>query len=160
MESQTILLAQNDWLAITFRLGIASLFGALIGWERETSNKAAGLRTHMLVSIGAAIFVLIPIQVGIAKISPDSLSRVIQGVVTGIGFLGAGEIFRESTPESNKVRIRGLTSAAAIWICAALGVVAACGLWQIGLIAVSMVFVILRGLKIIKKIKFLSRFLD
>ncbi|MDJ0714667.1 MAG: MgtC/SapB family protein [Prochloraceae cyanobacterium] len=160
MESQTILLAQNDWLAITFRLGIASLFGASIGWDRETRNKAAGLRTHMLVSIGAAIFVLVPIQVGIAQITPDSLSRVIQGVITGIGFLGAGEIFRESRPESNKVRIRGLTSAAAVWLSAALGVVAACGLWQIGLISVLMVFLILRGLKIMKKIKFLSRFLD
>ncbi len=158
MEPRTILLTQNDWLGIIFRLGWALLFGALIGWEREaTGQPSAGLRTHMLVSMGAALFVLVPFQLGIAQISPDSLSRVIQGVIVGVGFLGAGEIFSESKPESNKFRVRGLTSAAAIWISAALGVVAACGLWQIGLIAVLMAWLILRGLKIAKKIKFFAR---
>ncbi len=160
MELRRILLTQNDWLEIIFRLGWASLFGALIGWERELRNKPAGLRTNMLVSMGAALFVLVPFQLDIVQISPDSLSRVIQGVITGVGFLGAGEIFSESKPESNKLRVRGLTSAAAIWISAALGVVAACGLWQIGLIAVLMAWLILRGLKIVKKNKFFGRSQD
>ena len=154
MEPRTILLTQNDWLGIIFRLGWALLFGALIGWEREVRNKSAGLRTHMLVSMGAALFVLVPIQLGIAQMSPDSLSRVIQGVIAGVGFLGAGEIFSEPKLESKQLRVRGLTSAAAIWISAALGVVAACGLWQIGLIAVLMAWLILRVLKAVKKIKF------
>ncbi|MDJ0718060.1 MAG: MgtC/SapB family protein [Prochloraceae cyanobacterium] len=153
-----ILLTQNNWLGIISRLGLAFFFGALIGWERETRSKSAGLRTHMLVSTGTALFVLVPIQVGIAQISPDSLSRIIQGIITGVGFLGAGEIFSEPKRQSNGLRIRGLTSAAAIWFSAALGVVAACGLWQSGLISVLMAFLILRGLKIAKKIQFLSRF--
>ncbi len=155
MEPKMILLTPNDWLGIIFRLGFALLFGALIGWEREATGKTrAGLRTHMLVSLGAALFVLVPIQLGLAQMSPDSLSRVIQGVIAGVGFLGAGEIFSEPKSESTKFRIRGLTSAAAIWISAALGVVAACGLWQIGLIAVLMAWLILRVLKAVKKIKF------
>ena len=160
MERTTILLAQNDWLEIIFRLGWALLFGSLIGCERELRNKPAGLRTNMLVSMGAALFVLVPFQLGIVQISPDSLSRVIQGVITGVGFLGAGEIFSESKPESNKLRVRGLTSAAALWISAALGVVAGCGLWQIGLIAVLMAWLILRGLKIAKKTQFFDRSQD
>jgi len=160
MELRRILLTQNDWLEIVFRLGWALLFGALIGTERELRNKPAGLRTNMLVSLGAALFVLVPFQLGIVATSPDSLSRIIQGVITGVGFLGAGEIFRESKPESNKLRVRGLTSAAAIWISAALGVIAACGLWQIGLIAVFMTWLILRGLKIAKKNNFFDRSQD
>ncbi len=160
MEWRKILLIQNDSLEIIFRLGWAILFGALIGCERELQNKPAGLRTNMLVSLGAALFTLVPFQLDLVQISPDSLSRVIQGVITGVGFLGAGEIFSESKPESNKLRVRGLTSAAAIWISAALGVVAACGLWQIGLIAVLMAWLILRGLKIVKKNKFFGRSQD
>lgn len=160
MEWRKILLIQNDSLEIIFRLGWAILFGALIGWERELQNKPAGLRTNMLVSLGAALFTLVPFQLDLVQISPDSLTRIIQGIITGVGFLGAGEIFSESKPESNKARVRGLTSAAAIWISAALGVIAACGLWEKGLIAVLMAWLILRGLKIVKKIKFFDRSQD
>ncbi|NEQ30599.1 MAG: MgtC/SapB family protein [Leptolyngbya sp. SIO4C5] len=111
------------------------LFGAVIGWERESHNKPAGLRTHMLVSFGSALFVLSSIQTGAVAQSADVLSRVIQGVASGVGFLGAGEIVQQSRSESDRIRIRGLTSAAAIWTSAAIGVVSACGLWLIGLIA-------------------------
>lgn len=123
------------WLDITLRLSIAMCFGAAIGLERESRDKAAGLRTHMLVSLGAAMFVLVPILVSQNGPNPEALSRVVQGVATGVGFLGAGEIIHESQPKIGKFKIRGLTSAAAIWISAALGVTAGCGLWQLGLIA-------------------------
>jgi putative Mg2+ transporter-C (MgtC) family protein len=141
------LLAPDNWLGIGFRLIIALLVGAIIGAEREIKAKPAGLRTHMLVSFGSALFVLIPILIGVADDSADALPRVIQGITAGIGFLGAGEIVRESQPESGGFRIRGLTTAAAIWITSALGVAAGCGLWQLSLISAVLTLVVLRVFK-------------
>ena len=141
-------LPPNSKLELLTRLGLALLFGAIIGWEREAREKPAGLRTHLLVSLGTALFVLVPIQVGAAQVSPDSLSRVIQGIIAGVGFLGAGEILRESQPgEDNRFRIRGLTSAAAIWVSAALGLCAGCGLWFLGAIAALIALIILKLFK-------------
>ncbi|MGH7999257.1 MAG: MgtC/SapB family protein [Brasilonema sp.] len=128
-------LAANDWLNITFRLCLALLVGAIIGIEREIRHKPAGLRTHMLVSFGAALFTLVSLATGAKQPDPDALSRVIQGIAAGVGFLGAGEIVRQSSQESTRTQVRGLTSAAAIWVSAALGIAAGCGLWQLGLIA-------------------------
>ena len=138
----------NDGLNIGFRLLLAILGGASIGWERELHHKPAGLRTHMLVSLAAAVYVLIPLEFE-HRLEPDSnaLSRVIQGVATGIGFLGAGEILRDTSVNSRRIEIRGLTSAAAIWMSAALGVAAACGLWQLILLAAGLSFVILNLFK-------------
>ncbi len=147
MLSGQNLLAPNQSLSLIIRLGFALFFGALIGWERENQGKPAGFRTHMLVSLGSALLVLIPIQLEIAQEYPDTISRIIQGITTGIGFLGAGEIFKDNSPESHKVHIKGLTSAAAIWVSSALGIIAACGLWDIGLISVSMAWLILRVFK-------------
>lgn len=141
----------HHWLDITIRLLIAMCFGSAIGWERESRDKAAGLRTHMLVSLGAAMFVLVPILVSKNEPNPEALSRVIQGVATGVGFLGAGEIIHESQPEIGKFKIRGLTSATAIWISAALGVTAGCGLWQLGLIAALLSLVTLRIIKQVER---------
>lgn len=126
-----------SFLELSFRLGIALLTGTLIGLEREVKGKPAGLRTNMLVSMGAALFVLIPIQLGIAQENPDSLSRAIAGIINGVGFIGAGTILRSS-------KVRGLTSAAAIWVSAALGVAVGCGLWIIGLIGAGLTLIILR----------------
>ncbi|WP_437276486.1 MgtC/SapB family protein [Sorangium sp. So ce375] len=109
-----------------FRLGLALIPGALIGWERHAAGKPAGLRTHMLVSVGAAIFVMAALDA-----SEDSASRVAQGIAAGIGFLGAGEIFQLSQRASDKPRVTGLTSAAAIWVSAGLGVCAGYGLWRL-----------------------------
>ena len=133
------------------RLVSAALAGAVIGWEREAKDKPAGLRTHMLVSLGAAIFVLVPILNGDIQKSPDALSRTIQGIATGVGFLGAGEILHISQPQAGKYRIRGMRSAAAIWISAALGLAAGCGLWHLSLIAALLSLVILRILKIFER---------
>ena len=107
---------------ITLRLLLAALLGGLLGWERERKGKAAGVRTHMLVAMGAALFVLVPQQAGV---STADLTRVMQGLVTGIGFLGAGAIVkgRNSSEES----VQGLTTAAGIWTTAAIGVAAGMG---------------------------------
>jgi putative Mg2+ transporter-C (MgtC) family protein len=104
----------------------------------------------MLVSLGAALIVQVPIQLGIAQGNPDAFSRVLAGVATGISFLGAGAIIRESG-DSNRAQVRGLTTAAAIWVSAALGVIAGCGLWIMGLMGVALTWLVLWFLKKIEK---------
>jgi putative Mg2+ transporter-C (MgtC) family protein len=116
---------------VAIRLLAALLAGAIIGYQRERAGKAAGLRTHMLVSMGTAMFVVAAAENGMQH---DALSRVMQGLATGIGFLGAGAILKV---ESER-RIRGLTTAAGIWMTAALGV--AIGLGHLGTAAVGVVF--------------------
>lgn len=131
------------WPTVLLRLAIAVLVGGLIGWEREVSGKAGGLRTHMLVSLGAALFILVPLQMGATE---DAVSRGIQGIATGVGFLGAGEIVHRSVT-SGKLKVKGLTSAASIWVTAAVGVMAGCGLWQTSVLATLMTLFILVGAK-------------
>ncbi len=123
--------------SLIFRLGLALVVGAIIGYEREARSKPAGLRTNMLVSFGSALFVLIPIEIGAVQQDPDILGRAIAGVSTGVGFIGGGAIVRGS-------KIYGLTSAAAIWISAALGVAVGCGLWLMGLISALVTWLILK----------------
>lgn len=108
---------------VLVRLGAAVLVGALIGLDRQIRNKPAGLRTIALVSLGSAVFVITALE----GATTDSASRVIQGIVTGVGFLGAGSIVHGRTEES----VHGLTTAASIWLASALGI--ACGLayWPI-----------------------------
>ncbi len=125
--------------------------GGMIGLERQLRHKPAGLRTHMLVSLGSSVFTLIAIQVGGEQITADTLSRVIQGIASGVGFLGAGEILRESSQQSNSLEIHGLTSAAAIWVAAALGIASGCGLWQLGLITAVLTVVVLNIFKKVEK---------
>jgi len=105
---------------IALRLVVAAILGGLMGWEREQQGKAAGLRTHMLVSLGAALFILVPQQAGANE---GDLTRVLQGIVTGIGFLGAGTIIKGQNDED----VKGLTTAAGIWLTAAIGVAAGMG---------------------------------
>ncbi|MFN4119466.1 MgtC/SapB family protein [Acidovorax sp.] len=105
---------------IVVRLGMAALLGGLLGWEREHAGKAAGVRTHMLVAMGAALFVLVAQQAGI---SPADNSRVLQGVIAGVGFLGAGTILKGDAES----QVKGLTTAAGIWLTAAIGVAAGLG---------------------------------
>ena len=109
-----------DITTVCVRLGVALLLGALLGSERESVGASAGLRTHMLVSLGSAMFVLVPLQAGI---SPADVSRVLQGVTAGIGFLGAGAILKL---EHENI-VKGLTTAAGVWLTAAVGVAAGMG---------------------------------
>lgn len=105
---------------VCLRLLMAVLLGAVLGYEREMRDSAAGLRTHMLVALGAALFVLVPLEAGV---SSADLTRVLQGVVSGVGFLGAGAIIKLSDGRL----VRGLTTAASIWTTAAIGVAAGMG---------------------------------
>ncbi|MDO8888716.1 MAG: MgtC/SapB family protein [Hydrogenophaga sp.] len=110
----------EDVTRICLRLSVALLLGALLGYERESVGAAAGLRTHMLVALGAALFMLIPHQAGMRI---EDVSRVMQGVIAGIGFLGAGAIIKLQDES-----VKGLTTAAGIWLTAAVGVAAGMGL--------------------------------
>lgn len=103
----------------------------------------------MIVSFASALFVMVPIVLGVVR-DGDSIARVTQGIAAGVGFLGAGEIVTSSGKQSDSIRVRGLTSAAAIWASAAVGVTAGCGLWQLGLISSVLCFLVLRVLKMLE----------
>lgn len=148
-----VFISHNDWLGLTFRLTMALLAGGAIGWNRQATGKPAGLRTHMLVSLGAALFVLLPL-LSSTSTSIDSVSRAIQGVATGVGFLGAGEILHQSSEKSAKPNVKGLTSAATIWLTAALGMIAGCGFWQLGLLSTLMTLFILSAAKKLERVVF------
>lgn len=105
---------------VVLRLLVASVLGAAIGYERERRGKDAGLRTHILVSLGSAIFVL---AAATSNMETADVSRVMQGVVAGIGFLGAGAILKQERDQ----HVKGLTTAASIWVAAAVGMAAGYG---------------------------------
>jgi len=123
-----------DFNRITWRLVAAAVLGALIGVEREWMRKAAGLRTHTTVSLASATFVLIVTEGGA---NTGDISRVIQGVAAGVGFLGAGTILKGNSEET----IQGLTTAATIWLTAAVG--AAVGAGHVGVAMISVIAALL-----------------
>ena len=128
-------MADRGHLAIVLiRTVTAVLLGGIVGVQREKVGKPAGLRTHMLVSLGTAVVVLACSGVGMDM---DGLSRVIQGIVTGIGFVGAGTILKLNEQRE----IKGLTTAAGLWMTAAIGV--ACGLGGIGLAVIGTIVALL-----------------
>ena len=116
-------------LEIILRFLLAVALGACIGFQRERAGKAAGLRTHILVSSGAALFTLVSIY-GFGDAEVD-ISRVAAGVVLGIGFIGAGVILRGQREKE----VAGLTTAATIWMTAAVGLAAGTGMYEVSVIA-------------------------
>lgn len=127
---------------IVVRLLLSAGLGSLIGLERELHKKPAGLRTHALVSLGACLFTLI----GLGYLGGgESLSRILQGVITGIGFIGAGIIFQA------KDRVKGLTTAAEIWTLAAIGILAGLGSYTLAIAATILILVILVPFKWFEK---------
>jgi len=128
-------------LMAVLRLVLASLLGAAVGINRELRAKPAGVRTHALVSLGAALLTLI----GLSLTSPTDVegfgaaSRVLQGLIAGVGFIGGGVILRRE--ESKEVH--GLSTAASIWIVSAVGVAAGCGLWLTSAATVALALIIL-----------------
>lgn len=126
----------REALRVALRLVAAMVAGMCIGMQRERIGKAAGLRTHMLVCTGTAVFVLAGTLSGMES---DALSRIIQGLTTGIGFLGAGTIIKIE----NAQRIHGLTTAAGIWMTAAIGVLAGLGLLATAAMATVCAWVVL-----------------
>ena len=122
---------------MALRLVLATAVGAAIGFQRGRAGKPAGIRTHALVSLGAALFTLVSIQGFGADVDP---SRVAAGIVTGIGFIGAGAIIRERAQGDVIV---GITTAASIWAVAALGMAAAVGMYVMSVVATGLAFVLL-----------------
>ena len=120
------LTSRHDLGRVVVRLLAATLLGAVVGIQRERARKSAGLRTHTLVCVGTTAFVLIASSV---PLSTEGISRVIQGIITGIGFIGAGSILKVGEEH----HVRGLTTAASVWIAAAIGV--SVGLGTVGIAA-------------------------
>ncbi len=125
-----------EWFQTAARLGLAFLLGGVIGLERETHGQAAGLRTHMVVTIGAALITLISLKVSLMGSGvPADPGRIAAQIVSGIGFLGAGAIIRYG------MTIRGLTTAACLWTSAGIGMACGIGFW-FGAVATSALTVI------------------
>ena len=122
-----------EYTEILLRLVLSVMAGGLIGLEREVVHKPAGIRTHMLVSLGSALFVLVTIET-----LPSEAARIIAGIATGIGFLGAGTIFR------SKSEVHGLTTAASIWAVSAVGLAIGLGYYLMAIIAVILVLIVLQ----------------
>jgi putative Mg2+ transporter-C (MgtC) family protein len=131
---------------VLLRLVAAVLLGALLGLQRESTRKPAGLRTHMLVCLGTAVFISCGTAVGMPF---DGLSRVIQGIATGIGFIGAGSILKLSAERE----IKGLTTAASVWMTASIGVTVGLGALGIALIATILALIILSLAKIERRLE-------
>ena len=128
----------TQYSEILLRLIFATVAGGLIGLEREVVHKPAGVRTHMLVCLGSALFMIIAIDSIAPEAFADATSRIIAGVVTGVGFLGAGTIFK------SKVEVHGLTTAASIWAVAAVGLAIGLGYYFISIVSVVLVLIVLQ----------------
>lgn len=129
------------------RLGIAALLGGVLGFEREISGHWAGLRTHMMVALGSALFTVAGLSVTNSLNEPAAVSRVIQGIAAGIGFLGAGTILKLG-PERE---IKGLTTASSIWLAAALGTTAGLAQYALSAAALLVSLVVLTALRPIER---------
>ncbi len=134
----------SDITRVCVRLLVALALGALLGYQRESAGSAAGLRTHMLVSMGSALFVLVPIQAGMQI---EDLSRVIQGVIAGIGFLGAGAILKLQ----NEDQIKGLTTAAGIWLTSAIGIAAGLGMEMTAILSALLGWIVLAMVRVMSR---------
>lgn len=124
---------------VTVRLLVAAFLGGCIGFERQHEHKAAGLRTHILVAMGSAVFAIAPL---VAGMTIADAGRVFQGIATGIGFIGAGTILKLTEQQE----IKGLTTAAGLWLTAAIGMATGSGLLWIPVLATVIAVVILSAL--------------
>ena len=130
----------GDILEVLLRLMAAAAVGSAIGIDRELRGKPAGLRTHAMVSLGAAVIMVVTARMAPSAFEHvDAMSRAIQGIIAGVGFLGAGAILKGGTEES----VHGLTTAASIWVVACLGVACGAGQWIASLIAAALTLLIL-----------------
>lgn len=123
-------------LQVAVRMAMAAVLGGILGWQRQRAGKEAGVRTHMLVGLGTTVFVLVA---ELENFDDEALSRVVQGVAAGVGFLGGGTILK--LPQAR--RIEGLTTAAGIWLTAAIGVAVGNGRLGSALIATLLAWAIL-----------------
>jgi putative Mg2+ transporter-C (MgtC) family protein len=125
------------WWELALRLLMATCLGGIIGWEREVRGKPAGLRTQMLVSLAAALYVMVAEQASLQRGEPVEAGRAMAGIAQGIGFLGAGAILQA------RGEVRWLTTAASLWAAAALGYATGLGMYALAGVAGVLVFVIL-----------------
>jgi putative Mg2+ transporter-C (MgtC) family protein len=130
---------------IILRLLVATVCGAAVGINRERQGKPAGLRTHALVALGAALLMIVALFVSSGDIAASG--RVLQGIVAGIGFIGGGVIMRRQ--DVNEVQ--GLTTAAGIWVVSAVGIAAGGGLWRTALAALALTLIVLTGGAVIER---------
>jgi putative Mg2+ transporter-C (MgtC) family protein len=130
----------DDVIEIVLRLFAAAVIGSCIGLDREVRRKPAGMRTHALVALGAALVTLVVSRFPPAQIEHvDAVSRAVQGIIAGVGFLGGGAILKSNDHEM----VHGLTTAASIWLVASLGIACGVGQWIAALIALAFALVIL-----------------
>jgi putative Mg2+ transporter-C (MgtC) family protein len=125
-------------LEMVTRLLLAAVLGAAIGYQRERAKKPAGLRTHILIALGSALFTVVSV---FGFEDATDVSRVAAGVVTGIGFIGAGVIFRGL--RGNQEHVVGLTTAASIWVSAAIGLAAGVGLYLVAVVVAILTVLVL-----------------
>lgn len=125
------------------RLTLAVLFGGAIGFVREITKKAAGLRTYILVTMGSCLFTIVSFQM-VSGFSTGDPSRIASCVVTGIGFIGAGAIFQSGGS------VRGLTTAASIWICAALGLAVGSGMYMLSTFTTILALIVIQVLQVVE----------
>jgi putative Mg2+ transporter-C (MgtC) family protein len=123
-----------DWPHVLLRLSVAAALGGVIGLERELRERQAGLRTHLVVAVGSALFTIVSAYgfrefLGAPNVARVDPTRIAAQIVSGIGFLGAGAIIRQG------LSVRGLTTAASLWLVAAIGMAAGAGFWEAALIA-------------------------
>ncbi len=131
-----------NWSSDVLSLILAAVFGAVVGLERELSGKAAGLRTNILICLGAAVFTILSRYMATNQ---DSLTRIAAGVVTGIGFLGAGAIIQD------RGGVHGMTTAATIWVVASIGMACGARYYALAILATLIALVVLLVLKIAEK---------
>lgn len=131
-----------DSADLGLRLIAATLIGAGVGLDRELRRKAAGLRTHALVALGSCLLTVIVVSAYEAHPHADALSRVIQGIIAGVGFLGGGAILKSSATNEPEM-VHGLTTAASIWVVASLGIACGTGQWVAALFGASLTVIVL-----------------
>lgn len=148
MVQFTHFLTSLDWTMIS-RLLVATLLGGIVGFERERSGKVAGLRTHTLVSVGAALLSIISIK--LFQIFPSVTGvagydyHLVANIVVGIGFIGAGTILRREN------HIEGTTTAASLWVVSAIGIASGFGFYQEAVATTVVVYIVLAGLWLVEK---------
>jgi putative Mg2+ transporter-C (MgtC) family protein len=139
--------------AVLLRISLATVLGGVVGWEREASHKAAGLRTHMLIAIGAAAFTLAALDMhahGRETGGVGDPTRILQGIVQGVGFLGAGQVIQ------SRGSVQGVTTAVGIWVVGAVGVACGAGFYVLATMVTAFTFVVLHGVSFIEQ-RFIPR---
>ena len=140
-----------DWLDISFRLLVATAAGALLGFERSRQDRAImGFRTLSLVGLASCIAVQAIVHSGLPQMNADAAGRVIQGVLSGVGFIGAGAVLHGGSYK----QVHGLATAASIWVSAALGSAAALAIWPLIVVGAALaLFVLFVGAPIERRIR-------